>query len=53
VKWLSQNYNGRIVFASTCSVYGQNDKEVNEDSPLNPLSLYAKTKAEAEKYLIK
>jgi len=51
IKWLSKNYNGRIIFTSTCSVYGQNDKEVNEKSMLNPLSLYAKTKVEAEKSL--
>lgn len=51
VKWLSKNYRGKIIFASTCSVYGQNDKEVNEESVLNPLSLYAKTKVEAEKAL--
>jgi len=53
VKWLSDNYDGRIIFTSSCSVYGQHDGEVNEDSPLNPLSLYARTKAEAEKYLNK
>ncbi len=52
VEWLSQNYNGRIIFASTCSVYGQNDHEVNEESDLNPLSLYAETKAHAESFLI-
>jgi len=51
VKWLSENYNGRIIYASTCSVYGQNNDEVNEKSILNPLSLYAKTKVEAEKSL--
>jgi len=51
VKWLSENYNGRIIFTSTCSVYGQNDSEVDENSSLNPLSLYAKTKVEAEKSL--
>jgi len=51
VKWLAKNYNGRIIFTSTCSVYGKNNNELREDSPLNPLSLYAKTKMEAEKYL--
>jgi len=51
VKWLSENYDGRIIFTSTCSVYGQNDNEVDENSSLNPLSLYAKTKVEAEKSL--
>lgn len=39
----------RLVFASTCSVYGSNDDLLNEDSPTNPLSLYAGTKLNAEK----
>lgn len=51
VEWLSQNYKGRIIFLSTCSVYGQNDNEVNEASETTPLSLYAKTKMQAEKFL--
>jgi nucleoside-diphosphate-sugar epimerase len=51
VKWLSENYHGRILFTSTCSVYGQFDAEVDEESPVQPLSLYAKTKLAAEDYL--
>lgn len=51
VKWLAENYEGRIIFSSTCSVYGQSDQIVNENSPVNPLSLYAKTKLQAERYL--
>jgi nucleoside-diphosphate-sugar epimerase len=51
VKWLAENYHGRIVFASTCSVYGQQDAEVDEEAPVQPLSLYAKTKLAAEGYL--
>lgn len=51
VCWLADNYNGRIVFMSTCSVYGAQDKELDENSPTNPLSLYAETKLEAEKCL--
>jgi len=51
VKWLANNFFGRIIFLSTCSVYGQNDAWLNEDSELQPLSLYAQTKLEAEKYL--
>lgn len=53
VKWLSKNYSGRIVFASTCSVYGKNDLLLNESSETNPLSLYAQTKLDAEPYLLK
>lgn len=51
IKWLAENYDGRIIFLSTCSVYGRNDGELNEESPVNPLSLYAQTKVEAEKFL--
>ena len=51
VQWLAENFLGRIVFASTCSVYGQHDTEVNEESLVRPLSLYAKTKLQAESYL--
>ncbi len=51
VRFLSQNFSGRIIFTSTCSVYGVSDKPVTEDSPTNPLSIYAETKLAAEKYL--
>jgi nucleoside-diphosphate-sugar epimerase len=51
VRWLTQNFSGRIVFLSTCSVYGAQDGELTEESPYNPLSVYAATKLEAEKFL--
>ncbi len=51
VQWLSKNYDGRIVFTSTCSVYGKGEGILNEDSPKKPLSLYASTKLEAESNL--
>lgn len=51
VKWLSENFDGRIIFMSTCSVYGANDDFLDEKSATNPLSVYAATKLEAEKYL--
>ncbi|MDE2144422.1 MAG: NAD(P)-dependent oxidoreductase [Patescibacteria group bacterium] len=51
VEWLANNYNGRIVFVSTCSVYGKNDAEVDEESTPNPLSLYAQTKIKCEEFL--
>jgi nucleoside-diphosphate-sugar epimerase len=39
----------RLVFASTCSVYGASElMELNEGSFLNPLSLYAESKIESE-----
>jgi len=51
VQWLAENYNGRIIFLSTCSVFGAQDGVLDEHSPTNPLSVYAVTKLEAEKSL--
>ncbi|KAB2925628.1 MAG: NAD(P)-dependent oxidoreductase [Bacteroidetes bacterium] len=51
LKWLAANYDGRIIFMSTCSVYGAQDRELDEDSPTSPLSLYASTKLRAESFL--
>lgn len=51
VKWLAQNYSGRIIFTSTCSVYGAQDAVLDETSLANPLSVYAVTKLAAEEYL--
>jgi len=42
----------RLVFASSCSVYGINSAEVNETSEVNPVSLYARTKVEGERELL-
>lgn len=45
---------GRFVFASTCSVYGAGgDQLLNEQSALNPVSLYAETRLAAERDLAK
>jgi nucleoside-diphosphate-sugar epimerase len=52
VKWLVNNYNGKIIFPSTCSVYGINNDLIDETAIPNPLSLYASTKLEAERYII-
>jgi len=44
-----RNPDQRVLFASTGSVYGAvTDDLCTEETPRNPLSLYAKTKAEAE-----
>ena len=51
VRWLAQNFHGRIIFLSTCSVYGAADEELIEDSPTSPLSVYARTKLLAEAHL--
>ena len=53
VKWLVDNYKGKIVFMSTCSVYGINNDLIDEEATPNPLSVYAATKLEAEKYIMK
>ena len=42
----------RFVFASSCSVYGASNGLLTEDSPLNPVSLYARSKIEGEKLLL-
>ncbi len=61
-KTLEINYRGRVrvaqlakkygaekyVFASTCSVYGFQNTTVNENSPTNPLTTYAKSAVLAE-----
>src|SRR4051812_29508306 len=31
VKWLAKNYDGRIIFTSTCSVYGVHEGILSED----------------------
>jgi nucleoside-diphosphate-sugar epimerase len=53
VRWLAGHYDGRIIFMSTCSVYGAQDAELDENAPKNPLSLYAATKLRAESFLTK
>lgn len=52
VKWLVDNYKGKIVFPSTCSVYGMNNDLIDESATPSPLSLYAATKLEAERYVL-
>jgi len=42
----------RLVFASTCSVYGASDQILDEQSVLNPVSLYARSKIASEHVLL-
>lgn len=42
----------QFIQASTGSVYGRLSEICTEESPTNPLSLYGKTKLEAEKYVL-
>jgi nucleoside-diphosphate-sugar epimerase len=41
----------RLVFASSCSVYGATTLEIDEETEVRPLSLYARTKADSEEAL--
>ena len=41
----------KLFFASTASVYGANTEVCTEESTLNPLSYYARTKIEAENFI--
>ena len=42
----------RFLYASTCSVYGVGGQLLDENAPLNPVSLYARTKIESEKIIM-
>jgi nucleoside-diphosphate-sugar epimerase len=52
-KWLVDNFKGKIIFPSTCSVYGVNNELIDETAIPNPLSIYAETKLAAEQYILK
>ena len=47
--------NQKIIYPNTNSGYGigKKNKFCDENSPLNPISLYGKTKVEAEKFVLK
>lgn len=51
LQWLVRHFHGRIVFMSTCSVYGAQNAVLDEASPVNPLSVYAVSKLRAEEEL--
>lgn len=42
----------RFIFASTCSNYGSSSTLVDENSPLQSLSLYSETKVNSESFLL-
>lgn len=42
----------KFIFSSSCSVYGINNSELDEESSLNPVSLYAKCKVESERAIL-
>tara|TARA_B110001454_G_scaffold169158_1_gene159433 strand:+ start:651 stop:1571 length:921 start_codon:yes stop_codon:yes gene_type:complete len=41
--------NQKLIYASTTYIYEISKKKINEDSPVSPKTLYAKTKLKAEK----
>lgn len=43
----------RFVFASSCSVYGETEEIVDEQSATGPISVYAQTKVDSERALLK
>jgi len=45
--------NKQMIFLSTCSNYGSSSKVCHEDSNLNPLTLYSKTKVATETHVLK
>lgn len=51
VEWLVQNFDGRIIFPSTCLVYAIQDAMLDESAPTDPLTIYSRTKLAAEKLL--
>ncbi len=48
------NQINRFIYASTCSVYGAMNgyRELNESAPLNPVSLYARSKIQSEEGIL-
>ena len=43
----------RFIYPSSCSVYGATDEIVDEVGPLNPVSLYGRTKVQAEQDILR
>jgi len=52
VEWCKKLGVPRFLFASTYSNYGTTDKIADENTSLNPLSIYEKTKVDAEKFIL-
>src|SRR5207253_8259476 len=43
--------NIRFLFSSSCSIYGEAPGEVDEEGPVKPLTVYAKSKVDSEQLL--
>jgi nucleoside-diphosphate-sugar epimerase len=46
------NKNQKLIMPNTNSQYGSSEEIITEESPFNPLSHYAKTKCDAEEYIL-
>ena len=53
LKLMKKYKKDKIIYASSCAVYGENRFKNNEKTKLNPKSFYGKTKIENEKMAIK
>jgi len=51
VRWLVEHFKGKVIFTSTCSIYGINNDLIDESAIPNPISIYAKTKLAAEQWI--
>lgn len=51
VEWLAKNFDGRIIFPSTCLIYAIQEGVLHEESRINPSTEYTKTKLVAETHL--
>lgn len=54
LKFFNKKNISKVIFASTCSNYGliKDEELADENFILNPLSIYAKTKVNVEKYIL-
>lgn len=50
---LCQKHSKKLIFLSTCSNYGISTDLCDENSPLNPLTIYARTKVGVENHILK
>tara|TARA_Y100000310_G_scaffold270837_1_gene284864 strand:+ start:4123 stop:5151 length:1029 start_codon:yes stop_codon:yes gene_type:complete len=52
VDYIAHTFKGRIIYPNTNSGYGAIASMCTEDTPLSPLSIYGRTKCEAEKSIL-
>jgi len=52
VRHMLTYYKGKVIYVSTCSVYGMNSRLLDESAEVKPLSHYAETKLKAEQLIL-